>query len=755
MSAEIPNGEPKKPAEVSSQVRQYLEKHGGSGRIHELFEKTRISLQGARSRENASHLEGLQDLEAENRYDKAAHEEWINKLPKERQTAYFRFNFLMRSLRTVLINYADAIAEQGSSEQLETEMIKIIDEIFENLELESLEDENIENEKLKALAVSYSRLRKSIIDIKSFEKKYRWKAFEKLTQTLIKIFIGLRSIEPDEEKRTAIGVGLQDLRVLQEKIEGGDKVVKLEALEKLEQCYLKFSELRTVVPAGSMVISRLYGRMNSESIAETKDIISKAVLLDDNTPEKIQAKSEYLKGAHMARAFPVSEEGDGMLTEALATDLLAYIPKDIPKKLREEFRKELKALMIGINRVLMHLQTVKEINSIDPDTNKNLQLALLWSIKEDLVKLQDTLEEYKNAQPIPEAQYTSPEIGMIVCEVEVRESEALGEAKDPMEILRTRKYVARLGLSHAVNKVLEKIKNLFDKIEQEDPEYNPDLEIKDCYSTSANKLKRAAQLIVAVFDVNKKLIDMFPEIEQDISESVKFREDFYTFYITLTSIARQIESQVSDNVATMEKRVEFRMLIAMFKNVIDENSDLISRMRPMDREVVVKSKIKIDKYLDITSEERIPIDHMALEIQDFIIAIGQIALEEINRREFLKNEDGNNIGSAIDSLVLSLHLLCHEEVSKEVLLRVVTRLTEANSSLKKAFYRNPKLLIKIQKRLNEISEELLDKLIASMHPGDTPRNRKRKIKIDEDLKARILSFLTVAGDRLDIIHELL
>ncbi|NIA02186.1 MAG: hypothetical protein GWP15_02275 [Nitrospirae bacterium] len=759
MSADTQNGEPRKPAEVSPRVRRYLEDPGVAERIQRLYEETRLSLQGQKPENDASHLERLRDLEESERYERAAHEEWLTKLPREKQEAYFEFGFLMQSLRGILVRYGQEISEEGP-EQFE---MAIIDEIFENLRLEVLKDEKTENDRLKVLAIRYSKVRKYIIRAKSFSTKYRGNNFQKHTAHIIKIFESLREEEQDNERCSAIEKGLKGLKRFQEEIGDGDCKIGLEELEKLEACFLQIPELRTVIPHESTMISRLYGeRMKSDELEITRQRIKNVASEETTTPEKLQAKAGFLQGEYVANMFPVSKEGDDILVEALSADLLEYIPKDIPRNLREEFRKELKALMIGINKILLHIQTVKDINGFESNSNKNLQFTLLYGIREDLLKLRKVMIDQKKKKPTFELEPASDEIETITCEIVVRESEVLRGTeegdKDPTEILRERRDIARFGLSHAISKIIERIDALFYKMGGKG---SPGPEIKHCCNTSANKLRRSAQLIAGVFNKDPKLTDMFPEVKEDIAEAVRLRKDLYAFYTELSSIAKQIEKQakmfpkeaeIKDprhktmaNFVRNQKRSEFNESIKTFKKVIEDYADLVSRMRPADRELVVEAQIE---------EKELSMGDMAQAIHAFMISLQLIATQEINQRELLKHEDKKNIENAVENLFMSKWLINREEISKEALLRVVTRLMEAVNSLKKAFYRNPGILIKIQKRLNELSEELLDELIKNMYPEDTKEERKRKIKIDKELKKRLLSFLTGAELRLDIAHEL-
>lgn len=766
------NENPEEPAEVSAKVRRYLEDPEIAAKIKSLYQRTRLSIQGPRPDEDASRSERFKDLEDSARYERAAHEEWLIHLPREKQEAYFEFMFLMRSLQGIVTAYGEILVEDGDEE---FEM-GIIDEIFERLNTLDLREEELKTEELQLLAVYYAQMRKYKIKARESNSKFGRKNFDKHVALLIKVFGSLSAEETDPEKKAAIDKGLAELEEIHQEIKNGKGAIGLEELERIEKCYQQIPALRMVIPSESTVIDRLYGeKLSPQELTITKQRIINAVSEKATTSEQIKAKGDFLQGKYIAKIFPVSKQGEDILVEALTEDLLKYIPKDMPRNMRIEFRNVLKRVMIELNRVLLHLKSVKEINGFDTDSHRNLQITLLHGIREDLDRIKGLL---RTQEVSVELEPASDEIEIITYEVRVRQSEAIRgeeEEKSPIDILREKKEAAGFMLSLTVNDLIERIDGLFATMVAQESDYHPGREIKHFCETAANRFRRCAQVAGGVFHTDPELTEMFPEVEEDIYEAVRLRKDFYAFYRALVPIAKEIERragefpeeieieerghEIADSISRNYKRAEFNSAVGRFYQVMEDYEDLISRMRPSDRELIVDKQMKIDQYKSASAENRVSIDKIAQEIHTLMLPLEQIATHEINKRELLRHEDKTHIEDAIENLFMCRLGIKNEEVTREALLRIITRLTDANNSLREAFYRNPKLLIKIQKRLNEISEMLLSILVTSLEPlmtkAEQVEDKKRKLPLNEEMRQQILSFLTVAEDRLEITHHLL
>jgi hypothetical protein len=767
------NGEPEKPAEVSAKVKRYLEDPEVASKIQSLYQRTRLSIQGPKAQKDASRLERFKDLEDSAIYDRAAHEEWLTHLPREKQEAYFEFMFLMRSLQKVISEYGEFLAEDGS----EGFDMGIIDEIFERVDSLDLREEELKDEQMQFLAVYYAKIRKYKIKARESNAKYGREDFEKLTATLIKVFRSLSDAE--EEKKSPIDEGLKDLEEIHQDIIDGDGSIGLEELERIEKCFQKISVLRMVIPHDSTVVDRLYGeKLDPQELDITKRRICNAVTDESTTPEQTKAKGDFLQGPDTEKLFPVSKQGEEILAEALTVDLLQYIPKDMPRNLRVEFRNVLKRVMIELNKVILHLNIVKEINGYDVGSHKNLQRTLLHGIREDLNRIKGLLRTHSEDTVEVELEPASDEIETITYEVEVKQSEAIrgeNEKKSPIDILRDKKEEAGFMLSLTVKELIGKLDGLLSTIDQHENDYHPGREIKHFCETASNRFRRCAQVTGGIFHNDPELTEMFPEVEDDIREAVRLRKDFYAFYRELKPLAKDIEGRakefpdeieiedeghkIADRIVRNHKKGEFIGAVGKFYQVMEDYEDLISRMRPGDRELIVDKQMKIDQFLSASAEDRVAMDKMAQEIHTLMLPLEQIATYEINKRELLQHEDKKHMEDAMENLFMSKLGINNAEVSREALLKIITRLSDANNSLKEAFYRNPKLIIKIQKRLNQISENLLSLLVASLEPLMTDQEKKddknRKISIDEETRQQILSFLSVAEDRLAITHDLL
>ena len=95
------------------------------------------------------------------------------------------------------------------------------------------EEEEVENQYIKALAIAYSRIRKYMIKARSLDTRDEEDQLEKRIKSTIVHFSLLKAREQDNERRAAIEQSVEDLKKIREEIGDGEGIIDLEKLKKI------------------------------------------------------------------------------------------------------------------------------------------------------------------------------------------------------------------------------------------------------------------------------------------------------------------------------------------------------------------------------------------------------------------------------------------------------------------------------------------------------------------------------------------